>query len=427
MATVKITNQLIQTTLKEAVAKGKSIWLWDSEVKGFGVRCLQNGRASYQAKRRLGEGGRKAKTVWHVFGHSDKLPLGEAREQAKLHLLAIGEGKNLNTERRTTRKVQAFNSDNTLEAVSHEYLEKQKGNHSARYWGEVRRIFKADIIPFFGPKLPVSDITKRLVLNLIEGRSTLSSGRSIFATLRPFFKWALRRELIALNPMDGLQPPSPPVARDRVLSEEEVAVLWQALTSKPQATKEQKACFSYPFGPFYKLLLLTAQRRDEVAGMRWEELDLVRGEWVIPKERTKNSKSHLVHLSPQVIDILTSIPKTNSRYVFTTTGETHISGFSKAKANLDSIVLFKTPWRVHDLRRTAASGMAALGAQPFIIERILNHVSGSTGGLVGVYQRHEYIDKRRDALSDWACAVEEASKNRLHKRFMWSDIGNVVA
>lgn len=425
MTTVKITNQLIQTTLKEAVTKGKSIWLWDSEVKGFGVRCLQNGRASYQAKRRLGKGGRKAKIVWHVFGHTDKLPLGDAREQAKLHLLAIGEGKNLNTERRTTRKVQAFNADNTLETVSNEYLEKQKGIHSARYWGEVRRIFKADIIPFFGPKLPVSDISKRLVLNLIEGRSTLSSGRSIFATLRPFFKWALRRELITLNPMDGLQPPSPPVARDRVLSEEEVAILWQALTPKDQATKEQKACFSYPFGPFYKLLLLTAQRRDEVAGMRWEELDLVRGEWVIPKERTKNSKAHLVHLSTQVIALLKTMPKTNSRYVFTTTGETHISGFSKAKANLDSIVLFKTPWRTHDLRRTSASGMAALGVQPFIIERILNHVSGVNGGLVGIYQRHEYVKERRSALEDWAACVEAASHRMLHRRLKWTNLENV--
>jgi integrase len=155
--------------------------------------------------------------------------------------------------------------------------------------------------------------------------------------------------------------------------------------------------------------------------MRWEELNLAAGEWIIPKERTKNSKSHLVHLSPQAIKILQAIPRRNSPFVFTTTGATPIGGFSKAKERLDKITPSIAPWRVHDLRRTAASGMAAIGVQPFIVERILNHVSGVTGGLVGVYQRHEYYQERKNALADWATCIDAVSHRMLHNRLMWND------
>jgi integrase len=397
--------------------------LWDSDVKGFGVRCLPDGRASYLVKRRLGEGGRKAKVVWHVFGHSDTLAVGDAREAAKGHLLAIAAGTHLNTERRTKRTIRAFNDDNTLKAVTDQYIERHQANHSRRYWTEVQRVFAVEIIPALKPTRPIADITKREIIALIEKKEAQAPAvaRFMFATLRPFFKWAVRRDLIASNPMDGLKPPPPPRARDRVLGVEEVATLWKALQPKPNPTDDERRSFSYPFGPFYKLLLLTAQRKDEVAGMRWEELNLAAGEWIIPKERTKNSKSHLVHLSPQAIKILQAIPRRNSPFVFTTTGATPIGGFSKAKERLDKITPSIAPWRVHDLRRTAASGMAAIGVQPFIVERILNHVSGVTGGLVGVYQRHEYYQERKNALADWATCIDAVSHRMLHNRLMWND------
>lgn len=162
----------------------------------------------------------------------------------------------------------------------------------------------------------------------------------------------------------------------------------------------------YPFGPFYKLLLLTAQRREEVADLRWNELDLAKGTWLIPNERTKNHKEHLLHLSKPALQVLGRLPVLDSEFVFTTTLTTGISGYSKAKRKLDALARIDKLWRVHDLRRTAASGMAMLGVQPHIVERILNHISGSTGGLVGVYQRFEYEDERRRALLAWGQHID---------------------
>lgn len=187
----------------------------------------------------------------------------------------------------------------------------------------------------------------------------------------------------------------------------------------------------YPFGPFYQLLLLTAQRREEVAAMSWPEMKLgkTEGEWIIPKERTKNGKEHLVHLSPSVVSILYGLP-TISKFVFTTNGTTPISGYSKAKAKLDKLIatecasldagqsanfcqqIFQSEWRVHDLRCTAASGMAELGFQPHIVERVLNHISGAQGGLVGVYQRFEYADERKRALEAWGNRVTEIASGK---------------
>jgi integrase len=147
--------------------------------------------------------------------------------------------------------------------------------------------------------------------------------------------------------------------------------------------------------------------------MRWPEVDVENGAWIIPKERTKNGKEHLVHLSPQALACLPV--RGDSRFVFPSNkGQTSISGYSKAKVQLDATMkptaresgVPAKPWRIHDLRRTAASGMAALGFQPHIIERVLNHVSGAQGGLVGVYQRYEYIEDRKRALCAWGNHVE---------------------
>ena len=175
-----------------------------------------------------------------------------------------------------------------------------------------------------------------------------------------------------------------------------------------QAASEQ----GWPFENVFKLLLLTAQRREEVAGMRWREIDLEARTWTIAGERCKNGKAHTLDLCPEAMRLLDRLDVTRAAddFVFSTTGTTAVSGFSKAKARIDARMQdllgekFK-PWRTHDLRRTAASGMAALGFQPHIIERVLNHVSGAQGGLVGVYQRHEYKEERKQALLAWGAQV----------------------
>ena len=164
-----------------------------------------------------------------------------------------------------------------------------------------------------------------------------------------------------------------------------------------------------------KLLLLTGQRRNEVAGMIWAELDLDKALWRIPAGRTKNDEAHEVPLSDAALAVIASLPriKSDKGYLFTTNGKTHVSGYSRAKAVIEHAMLeiargergqdIEIPrWTFHDLRRTAVSGMARLGISLPAIEKVVNHSSGSFAGIVGVYQRHSFADEKRNALQGWA-------------------------
>ena len=203
--------------------------------------------------------------------------------------------------------------------------------------------------------------------------------------MRSFFRWCVEEDYVVRSPLQDLSSPEPLEARDRVLSDSEVKLFWTATASDTL------------YGPFFRLLLLTGQRRNEVTYIQWPEIDLTACSWLIPRERTKNDKPHLVHLNPQAMAILDSKPE------FIGKG---INSFSRAKNNLDILMPGVLPWRIHDLRRTTATGMAANKVAPHIIERVLNHVSGTRGGLVAVYQRHEYLEERKRALEVWGAHVQ---------------------
>ncbi len=237
-----------------------------------------------------------------------------------------------------------------------------------------------------------------------------AAARLLFSDLRPLFKWAHERELVDANPMTGLRAPKPAEARERTLEDDESRAFWQA-------TDEA----SWPFASVYKLLLLTGARREEVAGMKWSELDLDAGVWMLPSARTKNSRDHRIPLARQAVAILDrraifaikeGLGYRDSDLVFSTTGTTSPSGFSKAKRALDARMQeilgakFK-PWRVHDLRRTCATGMEHLGVDLRVIEAALNHVSGTKAGIVGVYQRAEHREAVRAAFEAWDSRVAE--------------------
>ena len=159
----------------------------------------------------------------------------------------------------------------------------------------------------------------------------------------------------------------------------------------------------YPFGTLVNLLMLTAQRRGEVAGMRWSELYLDKRQWLIPCERTKNKRAHMLPLSDAAVELLTAVPRLNGTLVFPARGREMevMSGFSKMKPKLEAICPI-VAWGMHDLRRSAATGMARLGVPPHVVERVLNHSSGTFAGVAGVYNRFEYAPEMRDALELWA-------------------------
>jgi integrase len=161
----------------------------------------------------------------------------------------------------------------------------------------------------------------------------------------------------------------------------------------------------YPFGHVIKLLVLTGQRRSEVAEMRWSEIDLERRVWTIPSSRSKNGHAHEVPLSAAAINVIGSVPRfLNSGYVFTTTGQAAISGFGRAKNRFEEVLGIEN-WRMHDLRRTAASGMARLGVGPHVIEKVLNHKTGIISGVAAVYNRYAYENEKREALERWAMHI----------------------
>jgi len=247
---------------------------------------------------------------------------------------------------------------------------------------------------------PVTEIDGYAVHTVVDGARKLGGSnraRKLHAALSVLFTWLQRQRRVTINPARSVWRPGPPRPRDRVLTDSEIVTLW-------------KACGTVggPFGALFKTLLLTGCRLREVSGMQHAEL--ADGIWNIPGSRTKNHKPLSLSLPQLARDVIASVPK-GSGLVFTTNGKTPVSGFSKVKRHLDAEMAKIagkpiTAWRVHDLRRTFASGLAALGIQLPVIERLLNHISGSFGGVQGIYQRYEFSDEMAEALQRWAVHIE---------------------
>ena len=416
----KLTSKLIERTVRA----GTSATLWDANLRGFAFRLSPNGKAVWLIKRRLGEGGRKAKQILYVFGEYPVMDLDAATTEAHKLIASIADGINPQNEKRKTRNKQheAF-ANGKLKDVYQQWYEKHRADDwetPGTYWYEVGRRFNVEVLPKLRDQTLVSDISKSDITTLIDNkeRLTKSGARQVFNAMRPFFKWMRVRELIPFDPMEGLSPPDPTEARDRVLEPDEIAKLWEAAKHTP-----------LPYGPFYKLLILTLQRRDEVAGMQWRELDNRDKTWIIPGSRTKNGREHLVHLSPLAWSIIEDLAakapviaegRFAYPFVFPATPMTYISGFSVAKQTIDETIeeIFGSslePWRLHDLRRTGATGLASLGVPPHIVERILNHISAKdVGGLTGIYQRFQYAEERKEALLKWSSYVARLATPRLH-------------
>ena len=162
----------------------------------------------------------------------------------------------------------------------------------------------------------------------------------------------------------------------------------------------------YPFGTIVKLLILTGQRRGEVAGLEWPEVDYAAAVWTIPAARSKNGRAHALPLAPVALATIKSLPRLSDSFAFPARGneEATFSGWSKAKAQLDELAGV-TDWTLHDLRRTTATRLAGLGIPPHIVERILNHAGGSFAGVAGVYNRFEYGEEMREALKLWETSL----------------------
>ena len=204
-------------------------------------------------------------------------------------------------------------------------------------------------------------------------------------SIKTFLNWCVGRAVLDRSPAEGVPLPAKEVARDRVLNDHELAQI--ILAARKMGGN---------YGDIVELLALTGQRREEVAHLRWEELDLAHRVWTLPKSRTKNNKEHVVHLSVQSMDVLKRLEK-KQPFVFSVGGNKVFQEFSRAKRKLDQLCGIPG-WRLHDLRRTCVSGLARLGIAPHVADKILNHQAGTIAGVAAVYQRHDFLSERRQAL-----------------------------
>jgi integrase len=269
------------------------------------------------------------------------------------------------------------------------------------------QIFNRAILPAWRGR-SIQDLRRRDVLDLIESiareRGPYAANRAL-AVLTKFFNWLCARDVIASSPAQGVERPHREQARERILTDAELTRLWLACATAGAS------------GDAIRMMVLTGARRTEVGEMRWSEIDSKRRVWVLPSARSKNHLEHIIPLSTQAWDILQARPRfAGCDFVFTTTGQRPVAEWARAKHRISTTAAIpEQSWRLHDLRRTTASGLQRLGVAVPVVERALNHVSGAFRGIVGTYQLHDYADEVRIGLQRWGDHVEQLVGGRLAK------------
>ncbi|HZN28892.1 MAG TPA: integrase arm-type DNA-binding domain-containing protein [Xanthobacteraceae bacterium] len=337
----------------------------------------------------------------HTLGSYPAIDLKSARHLAGKALRTVAEGRDPGHERTQQRA-----APNSVAMVAAQFIERHcKRSNRPRTARETQRLLDLHVLPRWRGRL-LRDITRRDVLDLLD--RVVDTGKPIaanrvFSAVRKMFNWALERDILAASPCAGVKPPSAERSRDRVLNDDELRRVWRAADK-----------IGGPFGALLKLLTLTGQRRDEVARARWSEIDLDGRLWTLAPERVKNNQPHEVPLSEPAIAILSALPRiTGAGFVLTTNGDAPSSNYAKNKRRLDALLPQEMPpFRLHDIRRSVASGMARLGINLPVIEKVLGHASGSFAGIVGVYQKHSFADEKRNALNAWGAFVADLVSDR---------------
>jgi integrase len=382
--------------LPDAALPGMYLIIQTSGVKSWAVRYRHEGKP------------RK-----HTLGTYPKLGLLEARGAARKAFDAIAHGRDPGAEKVEERRAAKADPDQDLVSGAVESFLKRhvRVNLSESTARSTEHLFNKHVLPRWRTRrldaIKRADVVSMLDA-IVDAGSPVAANR-VLAAVRKFFNWCLDRGLLEHSPCARVKAPTEEVSRDRVLSDDELRWAWLAAETA-----------GAPFGPLVQLLILTAQRRDEVGRMTRSEVQARRALWTIPKERAKNGIANDVPLTGGAMKILDAVPKIEGKagLVFTSTGESAFSGYSKSKIRLDRDMLAVakkeaekrgedpdevtiSPWRLHDLRRTAASGMARLGQPVHVIEAVLNHVSGQISGVAAVYNRYRYLDEKRAALEAW--------------------------
>lgn len=348
----------------------------DAKVTGLRLRVGASGKKTWIVRKRVG-----TKQTNRKLGTYPAMSLAKARTQA------------ISVIETLERDHSTEGLDRTFGQVADTWIDKVAKPKNSSWRLQMRRL-EMHVYPKWKDRKILS-IKRADVRDLLEALEGEVLPNRIQATIKTVFRYALSRDWIEASPVEGIAKLRDETTRDRVLNMEEIKLVWDGAN-----------LLGYPFGPYIQVLMLSAQRRTEVAAMRWNGIDLDAGTWTLSTEETKTDRTHLVPLSTAVVAILKTLPRLGD-FVFTTDGETHLKSYSKVKTRLDQFIRVKRDdmpaWRLHDLRRSAATHMVRLGVLEGVVSRVLNHaVTGITGK---VYALHSYAPEKRDAMERWAAEV----------------------
>jgi len=392
---MKLTTKNVHT-LRLPSGKSEHVY-WDDDVPGFGLRLREGG-----SRRLIFQYGRRP-TRKMKLGAVSAVDFEKARKTARslYHRVQVGEDPARDAADAKVKMAE------TLGATIKLYLARQKGRVKPRSLVEIERHLLVHLRLLHS--LPLAKIERRTIaarLSEIEQTSGKRTRNSVRATLHAMYAWSIQEGMAEFNPVTGTSR-APEKSRDRVLSATEINVIWNALPDDH-------------FGAIIKLLALTSARANEIAALRWEEVhdNMI----VLPAERTKNSRSHVIPLSEPARAILAAQPRRanadgQTRELVFGFGAGGFAGWGKCRKRLNERITKAAGkalphWTPHDLRRTAATMMAELGVQPHVIEAVLNHVSGHRAGVAGIYNRASYEREKTIALDLWADRLMAIVKGR---------------
>ena len=380
---------LTQIGIEKFKAPNKRKEVPDAAFSGLYLILQPSGKKSFAYRYRY-----LGKTRKLTLGKFPLISLADARDKAQKAQAQLEKGVDPSSDNKSP---EAF--DDAFEEFLSRHVSQNKS------YKEVERQFYHDLLPLFG-SIPISEIQRRDVIRLMDAvvdRGSPVMANRLRATLSKFYSWANSRDLTQNNPCNGIIRPTKELSRDRILSEDEISLFWQASNSLLDKTGALS-----PYGRYFQFLLLSAQRRSEVAEMRYEEID--DDTWKIPAKWTKNEKSHSVPLTPLMKKIIGS-EQQNIGYVFSVSGKNPINNIGRAAEKLRNFMnensFREIPnWTPHDLRRTAASEMAKAGIYVEVIEKVQNRSGGKLSGVAGIYNRYDYAKEKREALTLWCQTIE---------------------
>jgi integrase len=349
---------------------------WDAAIPGFGIRVSQGGTKTFY----LVHGRERRRTS---IGKYPTISLSDARAEAKRLLAEFTLGK---------RQAPSISFDEAVEL----YLSLSEHTAKPRTVSENRRLLKRH----FKFHKKIADIAPQEISRVIDRlHKTPTEANHAFTAIRTFFNWCVRRHYLTHNPMQGMRLPAKTISRTRILSPAELKVVYRACDALGA------------FGSLVRLCILTGQRRGEIGALRWDYIDRRNKLVTLPSSLTKNNREHTFPLRKQALAIIDALPQRGDHLFPGRNHEQAFQGWAKSKARLDQIVEAEgggvSPWTLHDLRRTFATNLAALNIPPHIVERILNHASGTISGVAAIYNRHAYMDEMRAAIDLWEKRLDQ--------------------